>query len=534
MRSLVVSVFTVAAMAALPAAAGAHAERLTYFPDPAKGSVPEYRTDGPARVVCKPDSAARLRRSYEGGGNRAVAELRERLALLEDCRYRHIQEAVDAAKSGDRILLMPGVYREGPSRRVPDRDPRCAADQYWEPSGDNHTEDGRVPAFVLQHDCPNSWNLIAIIGDSLDADRECDLKCDIQMEGMGRSRKDVLIQGDRYKEDVLRADRADGFVLRNVTIEQGRFNNVNIVETNGFRVSDVTSRWGRNYGVLTFASDNGIYEHVKAYGNGDSGIYPGSGPEGGCERYGIEVRDVNSFGNTIGYSGTAGNGTWIRDSRFHDNGVGVSTDSFAPGHPGMPQDCSKWESNEIYSNNRDSFNDELEAYCNSTPFEARGKKVVCPWFQAPVGTGIMMYGANRNIVRDNRIYDNWRSGIRLFWVPGTIRGENDPAKQYDTSNGNQFLGNTFGTAPDGTADPNGTDVVWDEQGIGNCWQGNSGAGGISSDPAVLPNCDSGGSTLLTGNGVKTGMEVPCATWHPRDNPDPPGCPWFTVPEEPKP
>jgi hypothetical protein len=26
--------------------------------------------------------------------------------------------------------------------------------------------------------------------------------------------------------------------------------------------------------------------------------------------------------------------------------------------------------------------------------------------------------------------------------------------------------------------------------------------------------------------------VPCATWHPVDNPDPPGCNWFTTPPEP--
>ena len=50
--------------------------------------------------------------------------------------------------------------------------------------------------------------------------------------------------------------------------------------------------------------------------------------------------------------------------------------------------------------------------------------------------------------------------------------------------------------------------------------------------ATLPTCSSGGSTSERGNLTKTGREVPCATWHPRDNPDPPGCTWFTVPPEP--
>jgi hypothetical protein len=521
----------------LPGGAAGHAERQTHFPDASKGERPSYRSNGPSRVVCKPDSAERIASVWAGRSSERVRIRRKRLAILKKrCRYEHIQAAVNDAKSGERILIMPGVYREEPSREVPDRQPECAGDEYWEPSGDNHTEDGRVPAFKLQHDCPNSWNLIAIIGDSLDDDRECDLKCNIQMEGLGRRPEDVVIEGDRHKEDVIRADRADGFVLQNVMVEQGRFNNVNIVETNGFRVAHNVARYGRNYGILTFASDNGLYYKIEAYGNGDSGVYPGSGPEGGCERYGIEVREVNSYGNTIGYSGTAGNGTRVRDSKFHGNSAGVSTDSFAPGHPGMPQDCSRWERNEIHSNNANFYEDDNEAYCNSTPFEDRRKEVVCPWFQAPVGTGIMMYGANRNIVGENRIYDNWRSGIRLFWVPASVRGDDDPSKQFDTSNGNRFTANVFGERPDGTADPNGVDVFWDEEGVGNCWSDNRGPNGraITSDPTPLPDCASGGSKQQVGNNAKLGMEVPCAAWHPQDNPDPPGCNWFTTPPEPQP
>ena len=61
-----------------------------------------------------------------------------------------------AAENGDRIMIMPGVYREEPSRRIPVKDPKCAGDEYWEDSGDSHQEDGRVPTFLHQQDCPNS------------------------------------------------------------------------------------------------------------------------------------------------------------------------------------------------------------------------------------------------------------------------------------------------------------------------------------------------------------------------------------------
>jgi hypothetical protein len=392
-----------------------------------------------------------------------------------------------------------------------------------------------VPTYKHQVDCPNSRNLIAVIGDSLeDEDNACDQKCNLQMQGLGRRSRDVLIVGDRLKQDIIRADRADGFALENVTVEQGGYNNVDVVETNGFLLRRVVARWAKNYGILTFTSDHGLYDRIEAYGNGDSGVYPGSGPEGHCKRFGVEVRYVNAHHNTLGSSGTAGNGTWYHHNKLHHNNAGVALDSFAPGHPGMPQDCSKWTDNEVYSNNLNFFDAETDKYCQEVPFEKRDKEKVCPQFVSVVGTGFMWYGANDNLMENNRIYDNWRSGVRLFWVPAALRGENDPAKQSDTSNGNRIVGNTFGVAPDGSAMPNGEDVLWDKQGMGNCWENNATAPGrsLTSDPIILPTCASGGSASPVSDPSKTAAEAPCVTWDPKTNPDPPGCSWFTTPSPP--
>ena len=97
----------------------------------------------------------------------------------------------------------------------------------------------------------------------------------------------------------------------------------------------------------------------------------------------------------------------------------------------MPQDCAKWEHNRIYSNNADYFNAERDAYCKNTPIAERDPTVVCPTFQVPVGTGIGIFGGNGDIVRDNYIYDNWRDGVKLLYVPAAFRGE--PDKGIDTS-----------------------------------------------------------------------------------------------------
>jgi hypothetical protein len=284
--------------------------------------------------------------------------------------------------------------------------------------------------------------------------------------------------------------------------------------------------------VLTFASDHGLYDFIEAFGNGDAGVYPGSGPEGHCRRFGIEIRQVNSHHNVQGSSGTAGNGTWTRNSKFHHNNIGLTNDSFASGHPGMPQDCSKWTANAIYSNNENYFTTERQSYCKNTPFEERPKEIVCPQFQVPVGTGMGLYGVNSNLVQDNSIYDNWRSGIRLFYVPASVRGETDPAKQFDTSNGNQFMGNQMSLGADNKRAPNGIDFFWDEQGVGNCWLGNEAPGGrITSDPPRLPTCPEA-SMFQVGNNAKLAQEAPCSAWDPEDNPNPPGCTWFTTPPRP--
>lgn len=573
-RSLALALLTAVLLALVPMVASGHPERPTVFPEvngvPPQAEIPTYRSRGPSHVVCKRDSRSLLKRMYR----RDARVLRSRLRTLDRCKFRHIQSAVNAARSGDRILIMPGVYREEPSRRVPvgtfGQEP-CPGD-YAEtegfansappPAGPRSNDPPVRPNRNFHRKCPNSHNLIAIIGDPTEeADAQhpsvpqCRQLCNLQVEGLGRRAKDVRIIGDRKKADVIRVDRADGIFLRNFEIEQASFNNIDLVELSGFRVSKIISRYAQNYGVLSFTSVNGLYDHITAYGNGDSGLYPGSSEkgcdippnvygtcdqltpgdrQGGCQRWTTEIRESRSFGNTLGYSGTAGNSTWVHDNKFHDNATGLTTDSFAQGHPGMPQECVKWENNEIYSNNFNPFTQERQDYCRRTPFEQREVEIVCPQFQTAVGTGILIGGGNRNLIRSNRIWDNWRWGALLIGVPAAVRNENDPDRQDDTSHGNRFLDNVMGTAEDGSARPNGLDFKWDSQGARNCWERNSSKSGAArqSDPGSLPTCP-GSSAVQPANGAVVAPLAACTAWDPYENTDPVGCDWFTTPPKPE-
>ncbi len=599
------ALLVLAALLGAPAIAAAHPERPTVFPVangvPPQQEIPVYRSRGPSVVICKADSSARLKQEFKGD-KRVLAS---RLKTLERCKFRDIQAGINQAKSGYRVLIMPGVYEEIPSRKVAYgnyHEGPCANDYALTegfrqdqppPVGPRSNDPPVRPNRNFQINCPNSRNLISVIGDPRpEPDDQNPLKpqctqlCNLQIAGLGKDPEDVLIRGDRKKQDVLRIDRAWGIYLRNFTVEQAAFNDVDVVEVSGFRISKVVARYAQDYGILSFTAVNGVYDHVTAYGNGDSGIYPGSSEkgcdidpnvygtcnqltpgnvQGGCQRYSIEIRESESYGNTLGYSGTAGNSTYVHDNKFHDNATGLSTDSFAQGHPGMPQECVKWENNDISSNNFNLFSQDNQVYCGKTPFPLRKRTDVCPQFQTAVGTGILIGGGNRNLIRDNHIHDNWRWGVLLIGVPAAIRNDNDPAHQSDTSSGNRFLTNTMGTAPDGARSPNGLDFKWDGQGAGNCWEGNTssaapagGGGGIlpgdtpgggglpvpipplpglpraqrQSDPAALPACP-GSRIVLPANPAVLGPLVPCTAWDPTNNPDPVGCDWFTTPPKPK-
>ena len=108
---------------------------------------------------------------------------------------------------------MPGVYEELDSRGPA---PAGCEDVY------QRTEAGQFALTYDEHrQCPNAQNLIAILGDT-NGDRICDAKCNIQIEGTGSRPDDVQIAGERAKLNVIRADRADGVVLRNFKVDAVR------------------------------------------------------------------------------------------------------------------------------------------------------------------------------------------------------------------------------------------------------------------------------------------------------------------------
>ena len=596
-------VLATAVLLASAATASAHVERPAYWPDPAPdtsitpatgGQVPKSRplitalkrsAPGQTRVVCQRGSLNRLKRSVRAARKngylvrpsdrrqlsaaaaRRLLRVNERLRKL--CRFSEIQPAVNASGNNDRVVVMPGLYLEPTSRKAPTHDPAC--DKY-RTNGDRPGQDGTALSYAYQFNCPNDQNLVAVMGREPGKDpppmppREnrhgipdlgkC-LRCNFQIEGSGVNADDVVIEaGDHTKGDggpngvgtakdvAVRADRADGFVLKNVKVRHAKEHGIYVLESDGYLLTNFKAYYNGLYGTLTFVEDHGVQQHCDAAGHGDSGVYPGAAVETGAQRpqgtefrYNQQIRFCDLHHNMAGYSGTNGNAVHVRNNRIYDNALGLQTDVVTgAGHPGYPGDSMLIERNLFYSNNFNVYQED---------------STVNPAFPFPVGTGMWIAGGNRHQVRNNHFYDNWRRGTMLFSVPdqlvcGDAAGGNQQAgcnpNGQTTSFYNSQYDNWMGLRPDGTPDPNGIDFWWDPYPgtVGNCWWDNHTPPGrsITTDPGGLPNCENGTKpeqSVGTGNPKQTGELLSCVAAFESRSFDPNGpCPWFKTPPEPQP
>jgi hypothetical protein len=598
-------VFVAAAVAAAPALA--HVERTSYWPDPrpdasvsppAGGEVPHARSlasaldenaVGTTRVVCQPDSLRQLRAEV-GLARRDGVELRPtqvtapmskrsarsliriNKALFARCKYHEIQPAINDSGNNDRVVIMPGTYSEPSSRTIPSFPPGC--DKYRTTS-DNGS--GAV-SYEYQFHCPNAQALVAVIGRGLGPGQDppttsfsrpdphgipnlgpC-IRCNMQIEGSGPSPDDVVIDAGRVesgngaplgsKKDVgLKADRADGIVIRDMTVRHAAEHDVYILETDGYLMTRMKYFYAGEYGALMFASDHGLTDTCDGVGNGDSAVYPGGAADTGVLRdqsyypdfrYNQAITHCDLHHNNLGYSGTMGNATHVYDNNFWGNTTGIATDSFyAGGHPGYPQDSALFENNRIWSNNFDVYGPKSDVK-SATP--------------VPIGTGMVIGGGDDDVFRNNQVWDNWRTGTMLITVPDPISCFGDPTTPHcipttirSTSNDNRYYDNDMGRTPDGKQAPNGVDFWWDEGAstTGNCWYSNRGSDGseasVKSDPPMPPvtgtsipkflpmDCS---KSIGVGDLGKEQMEIRCLAAIGGGSQDGNLCDWFAEPAKP--
>lgn len=456
---------------ALPGISFGHAERPTESPA-RPGAVPDagrIAIQTPVLQVCK---------TFVGG--------------LPECAYEDIQAAVAAAPDGALIKIYPGLYEELPSRDAPTLPP------------DN--PDG---TYSFQHhvDHPNSQNLIAVVG-----------KRDITLLGMGRSPRDVVIDVEFRKHVGIRGDRADGLIVKNLSVWHAFDHGVYVLDTGGFLIDRVVSGFSREYAFLAFAVDHGLISNCEAIGAGDAGIYPG-GTANTPGRHSVEIAACRSYHNVIGYSGTQGNYVWVHDSEFTDNAVGMTSDSETD-HPNYPQQNLTLEGNRFHDNNFNVY--AADSDVKATVLE--GEVLL------PVGTGVFLASGNDNLVQNNSFWGNSRYGFWLASGQGLVIGPtSDPPADPFLSSRNRFLNNRMYPPAGVAGGTNLIDFAWDGLGFDNCWQGNTRVAGlefVTTDGAVLPACSGPLATTASApNPVNMAAQVGLVALACRL----PSCPWAPGP-----
>ena len=170
---------------------------------------------------------------------------------------------------------------------------------------------------------------------------------DVVIDGAKNAKGTQAARPAKAAKDVgIRADRADGFVLRNVTVRsRGRARHLRARDRRLPALEASRSSTPSEYGVLTFTSGPRPDADCEAMGHGDSGLYPGAGAESGEQREEKAaplkpgdplLRLAPQRARLLGHDG---NGTRVHHNNFYDNGAGFTTDLFfAGGHPGFPQD----------------------------------------------------------------------------------------------------------------------------------------------------------------------------------------------------
>ena len=406
--------------------------------------------------------------------------------------YTTIQSAVDAAKSGDWILIDAGTYVE-----------------------------------KVMIDTPN-----------------------LHLRGMDRNM--VVVDGQHMVGNGIEVCAVDNVSIENLTVHD--FDRATVDGEDGNEIwwngGDASGKIGLHgwtgsyltaystgllagYGIFISNSVNGSLDQVYASGFNDSGLYLGA-----CRDCQATISHALVENNALGYSGTnSGGHIVVQDSVFQNNSNGVGPNSLNNDDKPPPQDgaCDSGSNTSATPTMSSTNVDRCTVFKNNmvldnnnftTPANSTAKSV--PW-----GNGFVLVGTYGDLIDSNTISGNQSSGLLGFENP-------DPfpvtaTTVYFQLSGNKISNNTFSGNATNT-DANAADIVLVgglfgmRQSTNNCLSGNTLTKTTPTDLATTYDCSNSTTPNPGGDALNYLLALQAASQARTSMPQPAPAPQPSMPD----
>jgi hypothetical protein len=298
------------------------------------------------------------------------------------CKYRTIQDAVDASRRNATIKIAPGKYKEGVIVK-------------------GHKHDG------------------------------------LTIRGTGKSPKKVILEGKNARgpgglaQNGIEGIRVDGLRLLNMWARNYATNGFFIHECDDYLMKNLYASFNRSYGLYAFHCIGGRMTRSVSWGHGDSSYYVGESPPQKKPDW-TSLDHLDGHENVIGYSGSNSRYVKITKSNFYNNGIGVVPNT-SDNEKFEPTEDGKITKNNIFWNNFNYYLPDSRVETVSGGLgELNGRTI-----NFPIGAGIVLLGADNWKISNNEIFGHFQ------WGAATV---SDPFNEGDdsVSRNNQFIDNQMG------------------------------------------------------------------------------------------
>jgi plastocyanin len=206
----------------------------------------------------------------------------------------------------------------------------------------------------------------------------------------GTDRNSVILDGEFRMPNGIHVVEADGVAVENMTARHYLANGFYWSSVFGYRGSYLTAYNDGDYGIYSFDSQYGQFDHSYASGHPDSGFYIGQ-----CQPCHAVITDVLAEHNALGFSGTnAGGDLSIINSEWRDNMAGIVPNTL-DSEKLAPQRGAVVAGNYVHDNNDEGAPAKFDEY-------------------AAFGSGIIVAGGRDDTVVNNLVEDHRTFGIAVL------------------------------------------------------------------------------------------------------------------------